>query len=540
MTPTLFPDPRSASPPWLLPVLLAAAAAGFVALTLYMGKEAAWDFQNYHWYNPFALLHGRIGFDVAVGHHATYYNPVLDLPLWLLASGGPAWIGGVWLGLTAGLAAILLGAIAWTVLPVPFLSPTRRLLLAAFLGAIGMFGGGTLGQIGSTSNDILAALPLLAGWLVLLRGSELQRPRTMLLAGLLVGLAVGFKLTMILYAVGSAVALVALPGSLQQRLRSVFWFGLGGVAGVLLGGGWWMAMLYAGTGNPVFPFANTLFKSPLILDADYSDPTFRPHGLWTKLFFPFIFTADTRRVAEWDFRDVRLALVYTLSFVVFAVWAIRRLRPARPAAAVEDDLHARSLIAAAPLRVLLTAIGATYLVWVLLFGIYRYVLPLEMLAPTLIAALLALLPVSRRLVVAAAVAVPLVTQLFVIVGVERLSWRGGYVEATLPPLEADAMVLGTGHYPFSYLIPYAPPTVPFLRIHGWLVGPDVETGMTRAMRERVAAHRGPLYVIAAPFEFLMRDKALDLYGLTMGTCAQTKSNIGPALQICRLTRRETP
>ena len=51
------------------------------ALSLWLGQSTSWDLRNYHWYNPYALLTGRMGFDAAVAHHATYYNPLIDLPL---------------------------------------------------------------------------------------------------------------------------------------------------------------------------------------------------------------------------------------------------------------------------------------------------------------------------------------------------------------------------------------------------------------------------------------------------------------------------
>ena len=57
--------------------------AGFVIL---LGKDTSWDFRNYHWYGPYALLHHRMAMDVAVAHQASYYNPYLDVPFQLPGS----------------------------------------------------------------------------------------------------------------------------------------------------------------------------------------------------------------------------------------------------------------------------------------------------------------------------------------------------------------------------------------------------------------------------------------------------------------------
>jgi hypothetical protein len=48
----------------------------------WLGADANWDLRNYHFYVPFAFLHGRMDLDVAVAHVATYYNPMLHLPFY--------------------------------------------------------------------------------------------------------------------------------------------------------------------------------------------------------------------------------------------------------------------------------------------------------------------------------------------------------------------------------------------------------------------------------------------------------------------------
>ena len=62
--------------------------AAFVVL---LGKDTSWDFRNYHWYGPYALFNDRLSVDVAVAHLASWYNPYLDVPFYLLATHVPAW-----------------------------------------------------------------------------------------------------------------------------------------------------------------------------------------------------------------------------------------------------------------------------------------------------------------------------------------------------------------------------------------------------------------------------------------------------------------
>src|SRR5471030_2297476 len=77
--------------------------AGFVVV---LGKDTSWDFRNYHWYAPYALLNHRMGIDVAVAHQASYYNPYLDIPFYWIATNARAWIALAVLGAVQGANAV--------------------------------------------------------------------------------------------------------------------------------------------------------------------------------------------------------------------------------------------------------------------------------------------------------------------------------------------------------------------------------------------------------------------------------------------------
>ena len=51
------------------------------------GQDANWDLRNYHFYNAWAFLHGRLGWDLAPAQMQTFLNPLLDLPFyWMVAA----------------------------------------------------------------------------------------------------------------------------------------------------------------------------------------------------------------------------------------------------------------------------------------------------------------------------------------------------------------------------------------------------------------------------------------------------------------------
>jgi hypothetical protein len=77
-----------------------------------------------------------------------------------------------------------------------------------------------------------------------------------------------------------------------------------------------------------------------------------------------------------------------------------------------------------------------------------------------------------------------------------------------------------------------------LRIDGWLAEPDDASGLTASMRARVAAHRGDLFLLAAPQEHMAADRATTSYGLEIVTaqCREVRSNLGGPYQLCPLRR----
>ena len=50
------------------------------SISAFLKNENFFDFANYHYYNPWAFLNGRIGYDIAPASFLTFLNPLLDLP----------------------------------------------------------------------------------------------------------------------------------------------------------------------------------------------------------------------------------------------------------------------------------------------------------------------------------------------------------------------------------------------------------------------------------------------------------------------------
>jgi hypothetical protein len=182
-------------------VVLGSLLAG-AAYTWFAGEDINWDWRNYHEYGAFALLNGRFDQDVAPGGFQTFLNPLPYLPAYLLRHyvDAPWWgmllgaIHGVNLALIYGLSRTVLGSAAngWT--------------LAAST-VIAAFGPMTLSEMGTSFADLLTALPVIAGVWLMLSANAQDRAR-LVIAGVLIGLAVGLKLTNMVFCIAAATSLL--------------------------------------------------------------------------------------------------------------------------------------------------------------------------------------------------------------------------------------------------------------------------------------------------------------------------------------------
>jgi hypothetical protein len=494
------------------------------------GKDVSWDFRNYHWYIPYAFLHGRLGFDVAVAHQATYYNPLLDTPFYVLATHLHAW-------LALGILGAIQGA---NIVPLYFLSrsllrvePSR--LIAAVLAQLAMLGSLTLYLAGATYYDnvmsviLLSALAYVIGNRDKLRdGSACLNASVAALGGIFVGAAVGLKLPEAPFALGFAGALTVLPGTATKRMARLLGAFVGGLLGFAIFEGFWMAEVFRLTANPIFPYFNQFFHSPLALSAPYRDLRFIPRSLEHQLLFPLLFSIDWRVADDLPFRDIRVGVAYVLLIATVPVWLVGRRR--------ENPLVVPEVAGA-----LFAFAALSYAMWLRMFAIYRYIVILEMLSPLLIAAAVALWPLSARARLLIAASIVLWVQASSrVLEPERAPATDPYVQAAIPPIPHPdrTMILMTGEAPLAYLVPSLPEQIPVLRIDGWLIQPQDGSRLTKESRRRVASFDGDLFVIADAGEIPRSRDALAVYGLAMiaAECRNIETNLGGPYRFCPLSR----
>ena len=466
---------------WISPVL-----AGL--LSLHMGKSMAWDLLHYHYYNGYAFLNGRLNFDILPAVFHTFLNPALDVAFYMAVEALPPRAVGFGLGAIHGVNIVLL-----------FLCARRMLahwggmagqapnLLPAFLAVSGFGSAAAMGTLGSWHHDLIASLFFLGALLVLLR----RRGRRQALAGggagLLVGLGLGLKLTLAPFVVAIVAAPLALPGPLRDRLLACVLAGAGAGVGLLATAGFWMARMYAEFGNPFFPFFNRLFASPFAGAGDGRDLRYLPVSLWEYLVYPVVFSFDGDRVSEAPWRDFRLLTAFTVAVCLVAVVVGSRLgrkaeqgRTAASGPAMPGCCCGRRSSATPG--------------WLVLFSIYRYAVPLEMLVPLLLCVMLVALAGRRFGIVATVVCCLLLVATTQKADFARKDWGDDpFVGAEAPAAYKglrDAVILMAGRSADAHFIPAFDPSNRFLRLDGFDYVYRADDPFTRRAAGIVAGHTG--------------------------------------------------
>ena len=155
---------------------VAAAVVGFGGLSLWLGQDVNWDLLNYHYYDGYAFLHGRLDRDIAPAGIQTYQPPLLHVFHYLGLAHLPSRVFGFLLRARHGLNVPLLFVLGLTVLARA--EPTQAAGVALAAAALGGIGPGAFSMLGTSFGDNLVTLPALLALLIVLRQARENGPRT--------------------------------------------------------------------------------------------------------------------------------------------------------------------------------------------------------------------------------------------------------------------------------------------------------------------------------------------------------------------------
>ncbi len=514
-------------------VWFAVAIFAFGRLAVRAGPDGNWDLLNYHLYDAYAALHGRLGFDIAPAQLQTYLNPVLDLAGYGLRAA---------LNSTPKLLAVLLAlpnAIMFTITLLlgrallPRATAGQRNLprnslatVAAFFGASG---AASVSTLATSASEAIPGCFALAGVLALVATPDegpgwCSAPRRLIVAGIGCGLAAGLKLTFMPFCAGLVLALVlAGGGGIRARTVRAAWCIAGMAAAFLLVAGPWCWLMARNFGNPLFPYFNNIFHSPWLSPLPFTDERFKPDGVIQTLAYP-IFWAFHRStaVSELPIQDPRFAVAWVATVVGLA------------RAFITPDRTASGRRAA----FLLTFGAAAFALWQEAFSIFRYLATLQALTGIILLAAMRPWAWRPRASLAGLVSVSLACVLLTFTP----NWghadrHGPAISVHLPPLAPDSLVIILDDSPSSFLATASPPSARWVGANNNLLHPGLSGRLEALVESTIAQHAGPFWGVEGSGGSPIADQTLAYYGLRRDTCVPVDSNLGRGhLRMCRLSR----
>jgi hypothetical protein len=505
-------------------IALGAMLAGAI-YTWLVGEDVNWDWQNYHEYNVWALINGRYVIDALPAGFQTYFNPTVYFPVYYLRHLLPLPYGLMIIGAVHGLNLLLIYFLVRVLLSE---AATASAIAAAIL--IAAVGPMTLSEVGTSFSDILTALPILAGCILILSANEARYGRYVL-AGLLIGAAVGLKLTNVVYALGAAAAVLMAP----RPLLATTCLGIGGAVGAILTGGAWGLMLWRETGNPIFPLFNAVFQSPELMPMNIMDWQFLPRGWLDGLAYPFYWLVGDNRSSEYPFRDARFAIA-----TVLIVLGAGRALMTRSAIFTRRDIQFTAFFI------------VSYAMWLVLFSIQRYAIVLEFLCAPLIVLLIArcmsAAPGSSAAAAPATAANPVMVATALAIALWsqpgdwfRRPWSNAYNPVIARPLQqpANFFILDK---PIAYVATLLPPQSRFYQLADIAMpvipGGEFDRRIRAGLNNPLPGGVWEMHMGGKP----VRETLLERYGLRLDPsrpCVEIEgAQLSTAIEACPLVARE--
>lgn len=528
-------------------------------LSVYFGKDLCWDLAYYHYLNPSVFFNPKMHVWLGLFLHQ-YINPTIDFLTYFLINYCSPRVVTFTLGALHGLNFWLLYLIAQLFLP-----KKLNISLALGLAMLGIYGPTAWPGIGSFQNDLLVSIFVLAMILLQLRALEDYKKtqhlnyKIIFLAYFFLGLGAGLKLTVCIFIVGALFAILsikvlAIPRSekpsksneidIANTLREcnkpnkivivppccgrcnpvvkhsksqlllflttthckiILILISGTLLGLSIPAGHWMMRMWQAHHNPLFPFANDIFR---ITEFSFAgrDLRFLPKNVWQTLFYPFYFSWDGR-TGDFFFRDVRFIFVYLLFVLLACKWCYQKLTNVqfltKEQSSESNDISVRWLFA---------FFIFSYFTWQFYFSIARYLVTLEMLAPLIIFLLLKKICIDKSILIIFNIIIfYFIVELMQPLVKVRMPWYNTtYFNISLPSalkksphgtivIAFPAIFYGVEPRPQFYLLPYFPKSWHFVGIPVYKDKYFFDKENDAALHAFIQKAPGPIFLLTSDF-----------------------------------------
>lgn len=526
-------------------VLLFSLIIGGV-ISLKLGQDANWDIKNYHIHNAWAFLNNRMGIDIFPAGIQSYFNPLIDLPYYMVAfewfPNSPRLVA-FFMGLPAGFLLFFVFLCVSEVISSYKMGRYIGLSAISIVVTIGITGAATISQWGTTFNEIQIAALVVAGLYLIIAKIDLDELNftSFTVAGFSLGVAAGLKLTAALYAPGAFLVIVLVSLKWKLGAYRAIYFSLGWWFGFLLFYGWWGFRLFDLMGSPMFPMFDGLFDSPLIGPGIGMDSQFIPTSFGEIFFYPFYWLAPHSMVVlEPTFADPRFAVAYLAILVIGVTYIYYRIcKGSYVHSALTIDLMPRKAAA------LIIWLVFSYVLWQIMFSILRYAVPIEVF--TGLVMLIALLLIARLLDFLKYFW-SVILSLIMLGGLSavytdypdwgRVKYGNKVVEIESLALPDNSLVIFSGP-PVAYLAPFLNKGkigVSFIGITTELLSQQ-DYPLWKKITERIQKHVGNIYMVERPEQIQMRP-LFSLFDLSIdrASCREYKSSIDSPFTFCELQK----
>lgn len=332
-----------------------------------------WDALNYHIYAPYAFLTGRIGFDILPCGIRSYFNPIMDIPYYIMLkylNHHPyivSFIQGSYYGIFMYL--------SYKISELIFIKDSyEKYMLSIFSTVIIGSSAFILYEIGTLFGDIQSSILICLALYLCLKylfyDDSSKCNWIILLMGFILGAVLGLKLNSIAMIIGLFIAFLFNYKKFDKPLNIILYSAIGFIIGFFIVNGYWYWLIYSHFKNPFFPLYNNIFRSPYgpfykIAEHMYTYAT--PHSFNDKLLYPFLFIKQyfNKGFGSWSipYVDWRYPLIaFAVIYMIFKSFINRKKQ--------------YEIVSKEKVDFLLIFFIASYVIWLNLFPIVRFIFPL--------------------------------------------------------------------------------------------------------------------------------------------------------------------
>lgn len=509
------------------------------------GIDANYDRLNYHIPSAHTLLQGRLFEDVLVSSLQTYFSPVINLVSYVLARElGFFWSRYALVAIQA-LAWAFMAAAVWRVIVLELRpEPAQAVVVGVAMAVLSLCAPVSYSILGATYTDLIMATFISAALLIRLPTGFEARPWRGALTGVILGIGVGLKPTILPICVAYGLvfyAMLTMHARPARALGEFASFGIAAAVATLAVAGPWQLAVLRETGNPIFPYGNEFFRSPFVPPIAMADNRFLPASLADWLSVPARLAIGGETITmEGRVRDIRFALFwYALvpALSVLAAWRWRQAVAFCRSAPRTTFLYAFFIVA--------------YVAWEAATGIHRYAVTLDILVGFLLTLPLLFVPYRWACIIGGVVAVVhMATMRPPIADREQVALDQSFAPGAAKLIARDALVFISRKSlldsPKGYLIDYFGPDSRFVMHSDFELGLALDTSASGPFAQKIRAlleRRWPdgIWYVSDATPDARDNTYFSGYGLTLGSdCRPITTWAARQLEMCRVSPARAP